>query len=348
MQCYETNEGDPIHWWSSRPCGKDRMMIYIMVLPSTRGPPIGIEFMWRRRLIIRCHHQRVRTRRAYSDATAPKMTHVGFGEFCLDVFYAGVVETQSALETLHFAGGLPWWACISTGAAAARLLVLPLRIFALQQSLLLAQANQAVAQRVPLLRATTTDPRRLRAELGKSWMAALRERGTHPFRTLLPVVLHVPLFLALGAAVRRMSDVPFLGIGAEQLGGGPVEGWSAGGLLFFADLAATNLILTVTAVLSNLLAIEWIFRGSRLEKAGRPPHKRLLYWLMHGLGIVSAPILWILPAGINWFVLVNNALAVVEGQFLLRTRWLYRLLHRRVSAASALRNPIYQIRPLSK
>lgn len=281
------------------------------------------------------------------------MTHVGFGEFCMDVFRAGVWETQGALEGLHVAGGLPWWACIAGGAVAARLLVLPLRIFALQQSLLLAQANQAVAQRMPLLRAAAADPRQLRAELGKSWVAALRERGTHPFRTLLPAVLHAPLFLALGAAVRRMSNVPCLGVGTEQLGTGPVEGWSTGGLLFFADLAATNPALTAIVVLSNLLTIEWIFRGPQAAvrqsgKAGRPPHRRLLYWLMHGLGVVSAPILWMLPAGINWFVLVNNALAVGEGQFLLRTRWLYRLLHRQVSTAEARHNPIYQIRPLSK
>lgn len=272
------------------------------------------------------------------------MANVGFGEFCADVFHSGIVQTQSLLETVHSSTGLPWWGCIIIGASTARLLILPIRIYALQQSLLLSRANQAVARQASTLRAVTKDPRKLRAELGKSWVIEMRERGTHPFRTLLPIALHIPLFLALGGALRRMSNIPFWGAGEDRLGGA-VEGWHTEGLLFFTDLAVTNPSLTMLTVLSNLLTIEWIFRTrsaaavKTLER--KPVHKMPLYWLMHGLGGVSAVILWFLPAGINFFVFISNCLAVTEGLAVLRARWLYKLLSKQLPLETS---HIYRVR----
>lgn len=285
-----------------------------------------------------------RTRAQYSNTAIPKIKNVGFGEFCADLFHSGIVQTQASLEALHSSTGLPWWGCIIIGASAARLLILPIRIYALQQSLLLGQANQAVARQAPTLRAATKDPRKLRAELGKSWVMEMRERGTHPFRMLLPVALHVPLFLALGGALRRMSDIPFWGVGEDRLGGA-VEGWSTEGLLFFTDLAVTNPLLTVITVVSNLLTIEWIFRTrpATIAKAleTKPVHKMPLYWLMHGLGGISAVILWFLPAGINFFVFIANVLAVTEGVAVLRARWLHKFLSKRLPLE---KSHIYRVR----
>lgn len=238
----------------------------------------------------------------------PKLAKIGFGEYCGELFSDGVGATQTILEGIHNYTGIPWWTTIIVAATTIRLFIFPIRIYALRQQSLLQRAHQDVTNKLPEMRSVYRDKAELRQAVGRAWLAAFRSRGTNPLRTLTPLICHIPLFLTFTATLRRMSAFPFWGFTS----GMTASGWEYGGMLFFTDLGIVNWPLTAIVFSSNIFTIEWIFR-SRSSLDGK---RRLLYWIMHGANCFSLVLLSMLPAAINFFVLVNNGLSILEGQLL--------------------------------
>lgn len=264
-----------------------------------------------------------------------RLTNVGFWETVGELFHdLGIVPMQHALERLHATTNLPWWGCIVGGAVGLRILVLPLRLYGLQQSLLLGRAKMDILPQIPKLRALHDAQGEFNRAATRAWLTAAQTRNTHPFRPWTPLMLHLPLIVATGGAIRKMSAFPVLGLITT---GTAVAGWETGGI-FGGDLGVTNGWLTAVVVASNVGTIEWIFRrGHSSENNSKPPQKRGLYWIMHSVNVVGAWILSLLPVAINLFVLVNNGLAILEGS-LLRSKWITARLAQRIPP---LPNTIY-------
>lgn len=270
-----------------------------------------------------------------SNVEQRKLTNVGFWETTGELFHdLGVVPAQQMLEGLHSSIGLPWWGCIVGGAVGIRLVVLPLRLYGLQQSLLLGRAKSDIVPQIPHLRATHRESGKFNRAVANALLEAVKARKTHPFRVFTPLLAHLPLIVAMGGALRKMSAFPVFGLAATGLA---VPGWDVGGV-FGGNLGVADGWMTAMVVASNVATIEWIFRQGAAKKEQTPPHRRGLYWIMHGVNAVGAWVLSWLPVAINFFVLVNNGLAILEGS-LLRSRWIASIVAKRIKPVP---NAIYR------
>lgn len=272
-----------------------------------------------------------------------------FGEH----FGTMVGGAQSALEGLHTTTGLSWWAVIATTALALRLAVLPVRLSGLLHQDRVRAASLDLSYQLPAVKERVA--RRLadnslssasalaKYELTRAWLEAMRARGTHPLRSLLPVILHLPLFFTLTAALRKMSAYPWPfspSTPADEL---MVAGWETGGLAFFSHLGTPCGWLTLIVFASGVGTIESIFRGAPKQSASaslstlssptvdRTRGGRLWWWrwALHGANVVSVYLLSLLPAAINLFLLTNNLLVMGEGR-LLRSRLVRSWVEQRV------------------
>lgn len=190
-------------------------------------------------------------------------------------------------------------------------------------------------------------------ELTRAWLEAMRARGTHPLRSLLPVLLHLPLFFILTATLRKMSAYPWP-FSPPALNELAVEGWETGGIVFFTDLGTPSSWLTLLVFTSGVGTIESIFYGGRSSPSSnsknssshaQPPNTtaadpsirrlRLWRWALHGANVISVYLLSLLPAAINLFLLTNNLLVMGEGH-LLRSRLIRAWVERQVSTERTL------------
>lgn len=262
-----------------------------------------------------------------------KETNVSFfNVLCEHLHDFGVAPLQQTLEFVHEKGGFPWWACIVAGAVGIRTLILPLRVHSLYHQLLLAQSRQdAIAKVITRNHSKLKTDKAKASALQAAFYEAATQRGTHPFKPLLPLSLHMPLLLSIGGALRSMSAFPFLGMSIT--GGGMVEGWDQGGL-FGSNLGVTNLWLSGLVAVSNVMTIEWMFRRGAMS-TNTVGTKGFMYYLMHGVNIISSFILSMLPASINFFVFLNNCLAVGEG-ILVRASWIVNRLKSRIKRINTI------------
>ncbi len=214
--------------------------------------------------------------RHYSPTNSPRLEHVSLGEFVSELAEDAVAASEGLLAGLH-GGALgihpPWWATIAIAALGLRIAVAPLRLYAAAKGARLGQAVAAALAAAPPPPAPLAHKEQARRALTE-----MHRQGGHPFYGLLPAALHVPLLLAVGGALRRMSSPP----------PHAVDGWEAGGLAFFEDLAAPSPALTAVVVAAHVLTIRWLF----------PPAQtgRRLYYAMQGLAVLSGGLLAGLPA----------------------------------------------------
>lgn len=234
---------------------------------------------------------------AVSAENTPKLEDVEFGEFVGELFGQGVQVIQTGMESIHSLG-LPWLATIVTTGALLRLAILPLRLWTLTQHPKLQLAHQDVTNSLPALRLTHRTKPNFRLAVLQTWSAALRHRESTPFRLLTPLLGHLPLFVGVGAALRRME----------------VDGWEIG--LWGWDLGAPCGWLTMIVVASNVGTVWWLFKSSS---------RRWIFWAAQSLNIISAIFLAMLPASVNFFVLVNNGFILLESS-LLKSRVIRRIL----------------------
>lgn len=171
-------------------------------------------------------------------------------------------------------------------------------------------------------------------ELTRAWLEAMRARGTHPLRSLLPVLLHLPLFFILTATLRKMSAYPWPFSPPSSPSELMVPGWEMGGMLFFTHLGSPSGWLTLLVFASGVGTIESIFGGQSMPS---PSTRRLQLWrwTLHGINVISVYLLSLLPAAINLFLLTNNLLVVGEGQ-LLRARLIRGWVERQVNSERLL------------
>lgn len=294
--------------------------------------PMKIIMMNFNRILVRSIYRPTSKRHLSTD----KVTNIGFLEVFGEHFGTVVNHTQSYLEILH-GHGLTWWGCITLSALSLRLLVLPARASALVHHARAQSASQALQDRQIELHShirkqlsTIPIPSRqafVKAELTRAWLQSLREHRTHPLRGLLPLMLQLPLLLTMTATLRKMSAYPwpFGDLVVKEGAMTMTEGWDIGGWWGWENLAVPNIGLTVVVVLSNFATIEWIFRRDEPTRSSRG--RTILRWLMHGLNGFSLYLLSMLPTAINWFILCNNGLTVLEGS-LLRSKLIKKFIER--------------------
>lgn len=267
----------------------------------------------------------------------------GFWVGVSSLFNDGVKTAQGLIEGMHVLSGLPWWSCIVAASLASRLLLLPLRLHAARQTALLLAARSDAAlqlsQRRALLSKQSADKADEKTFVNEAYRRAMQERGTSPFGSILPGLLHLPLLLLMTAALRRMSAVPWLGSGDADQCGEMVTGWSQGGLPLFSDLSLPSWPLTAIVSLSNAFSIYYLMHPRRigLEKETSSRLRWGIYWMTHGFNLLGTAILAMMPSAINLFVLSNNILMWIETR-ILRSERINRFIKRDIKPP----NLIYQ------
>ncbi|KAA0166885.1 hypothetical protein FNF31_01260 [Cafeteria roenbergensis] len=177
-------------------------------------------------------------------------------------FILGLAEqSASLLQAAHEATGLPWWATIVVGTAAARAAFLPLQMYAIRNASRAFDAREDMGRLVAAHRAAlqrlgpaASPMERLAATrvLIRGMQAALHDANCYPWRTFAVPFLQIP------AAVLAV-------LGARHLVLLGDESFETGGALWFTDLtvADSTYALPVVCVGLTYAFLEYVFRKPR-------------------------------------------------------------------------------------
>lgn len=195
-----------------------------------------------------------------------------------------------------------------------RLLIWPLTHRALQ--------NQKVMLELqPKLNAVKAKYKDDREAQAKAMMELYKTEKVSPFSSCLPLLIQLPLFIAL---YRVLS----VGLKSEQLQGlyafVPNPGVLATKSLGFLDLAAPSIAIAVLAAAAQFLQAKMMSRkepavhteGSKDEDTMAIMNKQMLYMMP----VLTLIIGWKLPAGLTLYWLFSNVAMIVQQYFVLKKK----------------------------
>lgn len=203
-----------------------------------------------------------------------------------------------ALRGVRERTGLPWWAAISSFTLGLRVLLAPVQIGLLQNSLRLKLIWPEVLRRCGAVRAAQGAA--AQREPARALLALLDTARCSPFGQCFsfPVLMPGVILSVFGAVHNLCREEP---------------GMAAGGALWFADLAApdaTNLL----PILSSLTWLANVEMGAGVYYEAWPMTR-----LAARLGAVAfIPLAETVPSGVLLFWLVSNCFAVGRGALLRR------------------------------
>ncbi len=192
-----------------------------------------------------------------------------------------------------------------------RLAVLPARLLASRQQLVLKRAQENVRKsaqhgllslRIKLegqvrfgqLKASEASSQ-MKNIINRQLIEEMKKRNANIFQPLLPLMFNLPLIVMFSSTLKKMSALPWPFIPSVQELGNPVDGWNEGGLLFFADLAQSSLPLTAMVTVSSAVTVHWLLcRESSITALTST--RKLFYFALQGLNLISFCILSLLPA----------------------------------------------------
>ncbi len=192
--------------------------------------------------------------------------------------------TNSVLKFLHDNAGLEWGAAIVALTFIARALIIPLSV---KQIRSMREMSAIQPQLKEIQERYKDDRERLQREM----MNLYKEHGVNPFASCLPLLMQMPVFLALLYTLRSPE------FRADLTAGGGDPGW-----LFIPDLAhqATGsalIILVVLYVVTQLIA------GLIMTGRSASTQQRMISL---GLPLVFAPIIINFPAGVVVYWIASN------------------------------------------
>lgn len=217
-----------------------------------------------------------------------------------------------------------WPTTIALTVLTCRLVLFPVRLFAARNSLLLRHSFTNVRRK--LCRPTVSvqdlrDPSFLSA-----WRQECTTLGCTPCRSLLPMAMHIPAFIALSTAIRELSQEHAVD-GMDRLFGMPLTETSVLGAAAICGLNA--IILHVHPPLFTTIPLvqntnKWI--GS----TGKTAMQAVVYNLAHAVNAISGALLAKMPLAMLVYIFLSCGMSLGEGYLLHRSAFVKRLLERTV------------------
>lgn len=188
-----------------------------------------------------------------------------------------------ALEYIH-AQGAPWWLSIAILTVIVRTILFPLTIRQVKSM----RAMQDLKPDMDRIRAQYRDNRQRQQE---EIMKLYQERQVNPFGSCFPLLIQMPIFIAMFYIIRGFGDTH--------------PSFTSGGILWFQDLSAYDpfYVLPVLSALTMLAA-------SEITSKHIDPQQR---WIMRILPVVITIFLLTFPAGLFMYWITSNLVTLVQN-----------------------------------
>lgn len=160
----------------------------------------------------------------------------------------------------------------------------------------------------------------------KAMMELYKEEKVSPFSSCLPLLIQLPLFLALYSALRSgLSSQNLTDLYAFVPNPGTISTLSLG----FLDLAKPSIVIAILAAVAQYFQAKMMQtkkpevkgEGSKDEDMAAMMNKQMLY-MMPAMTLIIG---WKLPAGLTIYWLLTNAFMVVQQSFFFKGRHAHRL-----------------------
>lgn len=189
----------------------------------------------------------------------------------------------SGLE-FFYAQGAPWWLSIAILTIIVRSILFPLTVRQVKSM----RAMQDLKPDMDRLRAKYKDNKQKQQE---ELMKLYQERQVNPFGSCLPLLIQMPIFIAMYVVVNSFGETH--------------ESFSSGGMLWFQDLSVQDpfYILPVLSAVTMLAA-------SEITAKNLDPQQR---WMMRLLPVVFTVFLISFPAGLFMYWITSNLVTLVQN-----------------------------------
>jgi YidC/Oxa1 family membrane protein insertase len=204
-------------------------------------------------------------------------------EFFENLFSPLTSILGTGLEFLY-SQGLPWWLSIAILTVLVRSLLFPLTIKQVKSM----RAMQDLKPEMDRIRAKYKDNRQKQQE---EIMKLYQERQVNPLGGCFPLLVQMPIFIAMFYVIRSFGDTH--------------PSFTDGGLLWFRDLSAMDpyLILPILSAVTMLAA-------SEITAKHIDPQQR---WLMRIVPVGITVFIYYFPAGLFMYWITSNLVTLVQN-----------------------------------
>ena len=178
----------------------------------------------------------------------------------------------------------PWWLSIAILTIVVRSILFPLTVRQVKSM----RAMQDLKPDMDRLRAKYKDNKQKQLE---ELMKLYQERKVNPFGSCFPLLIQMPIFVAIDVVVRNFGETH--------------ESFKTGGFLWFQDLSVQDplYILPVLSAITMLAA-------SEITSKNLDPQQR---WMMRLLPVVFTVFLLSFPAGLFMYWITSNLVTLVQN-----------------------------------
>ena len=180
--------------------------------------------------------------------------------------------------------GAPWWLSIAILTVIVRSILFPLTVRQVKSM----RAMQDLKPEMDKIRAKYKDNRQRQQE---EIMKLYQERQVNPFGSCLPLLIQMPIFIAMFYVIRGFGETH--------------ESFTSGGVLWFKDLSVQDpyYLLPVLSAVTMLAA-------SEITSKHIDPQQR---WMMRILPVVFTVFLLNFPAGLFMYWITSNLVTLVQN-----------------------------------
>ena len=204
-------------------------------------------------------------------------------EFLENLFSPLTSILGTGLE-FFYSQGVPWWLSIAILTVIVRSLLFPLTIKQVKSM----RAMQDLKPEMDRIRAKYKDNRQKQQE---EIMKLYQERQVNPLGGCFPILVQMPVFIAMFYLIRSFGDTH--------------PSFTNGGLLWFRDLSAMDpyYVLPILSAVTMLAA-------SEITAKNVDPQQR---WLMRILPVGITVFIYYFPAGLFMYWISSNLVTLVQN-----------------------------------
>jgi YidC/Oxa1 family membrane protein insertase len=209
---------------------------------------------------------------------------VEFFERLFAPLFAPLTNLLGSCLEFFYSLGAPWWLSIVILTVIVRSLLFPLTIRQVKSM----RAMQDLKPEMDKIRAKYKDNRQKQQE---ELMKLYQERRVNPFGSCFPLLVQLPIFIAIFYVIRGFEETH--------------PSFTEGGILWFRDLSAHDpfYILPVLSAVTMLAA-------SEITSKSMDPQQR---WLMRLLPVVFTVFLLQFPAGLFMYWITSNLVTLAQN-----------------------------------
>jgi YidC/Oxa1 family membrane protein insertase len=209
-------------------------------------------------------------------------------EFIARLFSPLTGLISGALELFHSIGA-PWWLSIVLLTVSVRAILLPLTIRQVNNM----RAMQALKPQMDQIRSRYKDDRQRQQEV---LMDLYKERRVNPLAGFLPVLVQLPVFIAMYQVVRSHEET--------------FPSFASGGLLWFTDLTKADPYFVLPVLSASIL----LAAGEVSARNVEPQQRRM----MRFLPVAFTAFIVHFPAGLFVYWVTSNAVTLIQNLLIYR------------------------------